>query len=381
MVRSASPFRPGFGSSPPFLAGRQDMIAGFADGLDDGPGSSARVSFYTGSRGVGKTVLLNALELPARERGWVVVTESCTPGLVSRLVEHRLPEVFASISDGPPKRRATSVQVAAVGGVSWENTASAPRDLRAWVNAVTDALAERGSGLLLTVDEVHPRHLEELVPVATVVQHAIREEREVAFAAAALTSSKEGILKGDSTTFLRRADWQELGRIPDGEAARAIREPILNAHRDVTDEAVTAAVFAAQGYAFLVQLLGDLMWKNRPEEPVITAADVQAAIPKAARRMGASILAPDLAGLSDVDRTYLLSMALESSPRRTSKIAARMGVAMDYGTVYRQRLITAGIIRAAGHGIVEFTTPGMAQYVLEHFDGAELPPAPDPVED
>ena len=311
-----SPFRPGFGSSPPVLADRANLIVdfadGLADGLADGPGSAARVSFYTGSRGVGKTVLLNALENSAREQGWVIVAESCTAGLVSRLVEHRRPTVYESIAESPPRRRTTGVSIAAVGGVTWKETPESARDLRAWVDAITDALAERDSGLLLTVDEVHPRHMSELVEVASVIQHAIREERQVAFAGAALSSSREGILKGDSTTFLRRADWRELGRIPDGEAARAIREPIEGTHRQVTDAAVAAAVAAAQGYAFLVQLLGDLMWKNRPAEAVITVEDVIEAVPKATRRMGANILGPDLEGLSQIDRTYLLAMASSS---------------------------------------------------------------------
>ena len=377
-----SPFRPGFGSSPPVLAGRADLIADFADGLTDGPGSSARVSFYTGSRGVGKTVLLNALENSAREQGWVIVAETCTPGLVSRLVENRLPTLYEGIADSPPRRRTTGVSIAAVGGVTWKNTPENVRDLRAWVDAITDALAERDSGLLLTIDEIHPRHMSELVEVASVVQHAIREERQVAFAGAALSSSREGILKGDSTTFLRRADWRELGRIPDAEAARAIREPIEGAHRQVTDAAVDAASDAAQGYAFLVQLLGDLMWKNRPTEAVITAEDVIEVVPKASRRMGANILGPDLEGLSQIDRTYLLAMALEEVPRSTGRIASRMGVDPGFANVYRQRLIGAGVIRANGYGNVEFVTPGMDRYILERTDITELPlplpPSADP---
>jgi len=35
VTRSRSPFKPGFGSSPPILAGRSDLIEAFADGLVD----------------------------------------------------------------------------------------------------------------------------------------------------------------------------------------------------------------------------------------------------------------------------------------------------------------------------------------------------------
>ena len=141
----------------------------------------------------------------------------------------------------------------------------------------------------------------------------------------------------------------------------------------MTDAAVAAALDAAQGYAFLVQLLGDLMWKNRPTEAVITAEDVIEVVPKARRRMGANILGPDLEGLSQIDRTYLLAMALEEVPRSTGRIASRMGVDPGFANVYRQRLIGAGVIRANGYGNVEFVTPGMDQYILERTDITELP--------
>ncbi len=130
---------------------------------------------------------------------------------------------------------------------------------------------------------------------------------------------------------------------------------------------------AAQGYAFLIQLLGDLMWKNRPDEEVITIDDVRDSLPGANRRMGTSVLAPEFSDLSQIDRTYLLAMALEDIPRRTGRIAARMGVDAQYANIYRQRLIDAGIIYADGYGVVAFVTPGMDHYVREHTDITELP--------
>jgi hypothetical protein len=45
---------------------------------------------------------------------------------------------------------------------------------------LTDLLAERGTGLLLTLDEIHQKQVEELREVATAVQHAFREDRELA---------------------------------------------------------------------------------------------------------------------------------------------------------------------------------------------------------
>ena len=62
----ANPFHPSFGVSPPLLVGRDAMLADFVEALEDGPGSSGRAALYTGARGTGKTVLLNAVEDRAR---------------------------------------------------------------------------------------------------------------------------------------------------------------------------------------------------------------------------------------------------------------------------------------------------------------------------
>ena len=58
-----NPFTPSFGVSPPLLIGRDDVLARFGEALEDGPGSPGRATLYTGARGTGRTVLLNAVEL------------------------------------------------------------------------------------------------------------------------------------------------------------------------------------------------------------------------------------------------------------------------------------------------------------------------------
>jgi hypothetical protein len=72
----ANPFEPTFGASPPVPAGRERQIADFVDALDDGPGAAGRATLYTGTRGSGKTVMLNAIEDEARSRRWLVVSET-----------------------------------------------------------------------------------------------------------------------------------------------------------------------------------------------------------------------------------------------------------------------------------------------------------------
>lgn len=59
--RRGNPFKPTAGMNPPELIGRDAILDDFTDALDNGPGSPERLMRVSGVRGVGKTVLLNAM--------------------------------------------------------------------------------------------------------------------------------------------------------------------------------------------------------------------------------------------------------------------------------------------------------------------------------
>src|ERR1700712_2163754 len=66
-----NPYAPGAGQRPPELAGRSAQLAAFDVVLERGAhGRPERGIGLTGLRGVGKTVLLNALRSAAVRRGW-----------------------------------------------------------------------------------------------------------------------------------------------------------------------------------------------------------------------------------------------------------------------------------------------------------------------
>src|SRR6185295_7515147 len=66
-----NPYAPGAGQRPPELAGRDPQLRAFDVVLERvGHGRPERSIVLTGLRGVGKTVLLNALRSAAVRRGW-----------------------------------------------------------------------------------------------------------------------------------------------------------------------------------------------------------------------------------------------------------------------------------------------------------------------
>lgn len=166
-----NPFRPTFGTSPPAMVGRDELVDEFAIALDDGPGAPGRATIYTGPRGSGKTVLLNAVEDVARRRGWIVISETAAGGLVERLETDHLPTILADIAPTSSTRLTGVDAPFGLGGASWEHdSGQAPSpSLRSLLGRAADAAAANGTGVLLTIDEIHSVEPADIREIATTI--------------------------------------------------------------------------------------------------------------------------------------------------------------------------------------------------------------------
>lgn len=362
-----NPFKPTFGATPPILAGRDEVLAEFADALENGPGSPGRATLYTGARGAGKTALLNAVEDEARTRGWLVISETATVGLIERLTQSRLPELLRRFDPEAVRQRLTglTLPLAAGGGLTWETLEPhvVKTDLRRQITLLTDLLATGETGLLITLDEIHRNRIDELRDLATVVQHAFREDRELAFVGAGLSAAVSDLLSDDVLTFLRRADRYHLGPVDRNEARRALAGPLEAGGCAVSDDALDLMVSAAQGYPFLIQLVGSQAWRIHAGAAEIDLADAEVAVTNARRRLGALVHAPALKDASDVDRAFLAAMAQDDGPSKMADIGGRLGVSKEYAGIYRRRLIDAELIEATRRGYVDFALPYLREYL------------------
>ena len=362
-----NPFSPSFGTSPPVLAGRDDILDSVGDALASGPTHPDYTALFIGVRGAGKTVMLNAVEDLARSRGWLAVSESASsPGLPDRLTR-AASNLLGEIRPTEPKRRVSSVTAAGV-GIGFE-TVSAPDgddDLRVTLSELGDALAEHGTGLLITVDELQSGEVGEIREFGSVLQHVSRrEQRPIAFIGAALSQIEDTLLSDDAITFLQRCSRYDIDRLNPRATQRAIAEPVREHGRSIDSAALDRAVTATSGYAFMVQLVGFHSWQADAHSPEITAEHVTAGIAEAQRRIGRMVLAPTWRTLSDVDRQFLLAMAQDDGDSELTDVAGRLGVTNSYASVYRLRLLRAGMILPAGRGRVRLAHHAARDWLRE----------------
>jgi len=316
-----------------------------------------------------QTVLLNAAEEQARSRGWLVISETATRGFIERLASDHLPRALASIDPQAVKRHLTSIQAPLnLGGVGWAtDDQHRPRpSLRSQIELLTDLLAEHQTGLLITLDEIHHHQKDELREFGAIVQHAFRESRELAFAAAALPAAVDDLLNDSVLTFLRRADRHHLERVHEDAVRAALSEPIQNAGRSLSPEALETMVTASEGYPFLIQLVGDQVWRKATGEGEIDLPGANAGVDAARRRLGQLVHAPALAEASDIDKSFLLAMSADNGPSQIRDIQTRLGVDKNYASQYRLRLLALELVQPAGRGRLDFALPYLRDYLREH---------------
>lgn len=366
MQRNASvnPFKPTAGAEPPVLAGRKRVIDDFTDGLMEGPGAPGRLMRISGPRGSGKTVLLTELGDIARDKGWVVVDETAGKGLVDRIIERlvrQLPEANASMDIDLGFIKAHAGVSSGAGG--------------AGIRAVLEEAAGRigKKGVLVTVDEVQDADKGEMAAISQAVQHLIREKENVAFVFAGLTMGVADFINGEAMTFLRRAKAEQLKSIPDNDVAAAFEKTFGESKMPIAGEALSVAVAATGGYAYMVQLVGYNVWKvarrHFGESPAVAMEDVREGAEMAMADYNEAVIEPALSRLSKRAMGYLVEMSGSDGPSSTGRVAKSLGVSAQSLSSVRASLIAKQVIEPTEvRGYVDFSIPWMREYVSDHAD-------------
>ena len=255
--------RPTFGVPPLVLAGRDAVLEDIGDALATGPSHPDCTSLLIGARGTGKTVVLGEVAGLARRRGWLVLSDNASPsGLLSRL-ERGAVKLLRSLEDSTPVRRISGVRVGGF-GMDFELSPSVgtDHDLRGVLTILGDRLASNGTGLLITIDELQSGDFEEIREFGSVLQLAARvEPKPVAFLGAAIPVIEETLLADVEATFLQRCARHDIGCLDQLATRTALVEPIRMRGASVDAHAISQAVEATSGYAFMVQLVGFHAWK------------------------------------------------------------------------------------------------------------------------
>jgi hypothetical protein len=377
-----NPYRPGAGTPPPALVGRDQLIDSFGltvrRAVAGKPGKSL---MPIGLRGVGKTVLLNRFGDVAGQEGLqVAFIEAPETGDLRTLLAVRLRKVLLQLERGGaakavlralrvlktfslqlPDGSRIAIDVDAMVGEA--DSGLLAEDLTDLLVAVGEAARDRRSGLVLAIDELQYLAGNELGALITAIHRTSQLNLPVVLVAAGLPQLPG--LAGDAKSYAERLfDFPEIGPLALEEASAALEVPANELGVTYSGEALEILVAEAHGYPYFLQEWGYHVWNNATAD-IINASDVESIRPIVIDQLDRNFFLVRFDRLTPKEKEYLRAMAqLGPGPHRSGDIAACLNVRVESVAPRRSGLIVKGMVYSPAHGDTAFTVPLFDQYLL-----------------
>jgi len=406
-----NPYAPGAGQRPPELAGRNEQLAAFDVVLERvARGRPERSLVLTGLRGVGKTVLLNALRSAAVRRGWGTGKLEARPDQrlrrpLSSAVHQAVRELGAGRGPGPEGRvpeeavdhvlgvvKAFAQREAGAGAKltdRWSPGIDVPAargradsgdveiDLVELFTDLGGLAADAGKGIALFVDEMQDLGADDVSALCAAC-HEISQSGLPLIVVGAGLPHLPAVLSASKSYSERLFRYQRIDRLDRDAADRALVAPAAEEGADYEPEALAAMHAATGGYPYFVQAYGKAVWDLAPTSP-ITAADVAVAAPEAERELAVGFFGSRYERATPAERDYLRAMAdaavllaerggepvdeVGSVP--TADVAAVLGKKPQSLSPARDALLKKGLIYSGERGRIAFTVPHFGRYLRD----------------
>jgi len=373
-----NPFAPGAGTPPPELAGRAALLDRNAVALDRiRAGRAARPSILYGLRGVGKTVLLSSMRDAAEGEGMTVVTIEApenrslpgilVPALRAALLRlDRMKQATAGVTRAlralagfaQLKVKFDDLEVALdfepEAGLA--DSGDLETDLADLIVAVGEAAKERGSAMILVIDELQYVPEEQLAALISALHRASQKQLPVTMLGAGLPQLLGQM--GRAKSYAERLfEFVAVGPLEADAARAAIRLPVEREEEAIDAAALDVIAVETQGYPYFLQEWGKHSWDAADASP-ITAQDVAAATQSALAELDSSFFRVRFDRLTPAEKRYLRGMAtLGPGPHRSGDVAEALGVKVSSVAPTRNSLIAKGMLYSPAHGDTAFTVP------------------------
>jgi hypothetical protein len=400
-----NPYAPGAGQRPPELAGRDQELRAFDIVLERvSRGRPERSLVLTGLRGVGKTVLLNALRSAAVRRQWGTGKLEARPDQalrrpLSSALHQAVRELGHPRSDGVDQVlgviKAFAQRDAGAGARlrdRWNPGIDVPAapgrpdsgdieiDLVELLTDVGGLAADLGKGVGIFVDELQDLGPDDVSALCAAC-HEISQAGLPVIVVGAGLPHLPAVLSASKSYSERLFRYQRIDRLSRDAADQALVAPAREEEASYDDDALAAMYAATGGYPYFVQAYGKAVWDIAPRSP-ITAADVAVAAPEAEAELAVGFFGSRFERATPGEREYLRAMAdaavalagsgadpdaewdLGGGSVPTADVAATLGKKPQSLSPARDALLKKGLIYSGERGRIAFTVPHFGRYLL-----------------
>jgi DNA polymerase III delta prime subunit len=396
-----NPYAPGAGQRPPELAGRDDQLRAFTVVLERIARSKPERSIVlTGLRGVGKTVLLNALRSAAVRANWGTGKLEARPDqrlrrpisaalhVAVRELGHPKSDdvdyVLGVIKAFAQRESATTtrlrdrwnpgIDVAAVTGRA--DSGDIEIDLVELLSDVGGLAADVGRGVAIFIDEMQDLDPEDISALCAAC-HEISQSGLPVIVVGAGLPHLPAVLSASKSYSERLFKYSRIDRLDRSSADLALQSPAKDEGAEFHEDALEAMYAATGGYPYFIQAYGKVAWDSAPGSP-ITVEDIRVAAPEAEAELAVGFFGSRYERATPGEREYLRAMADaaqivdqdaagpdldDSESVTTASVAAVLDRKPQSLSVARDALLKKGLIYSAERGRIAFTVPHFGRYL------------------
>ncbi|GAA4397381.1 ATP-binding protein [Ornithinibacter aureus] len=401
-----NPYAPGAGQRPPELAGRDEQLDAFDIVLERvARGRPERSIVLTGLRGVGKTVLLNALRSAAVRAGWGTGKLEARPdqslrrplasavhqavrelGPAGGAGDHAL-GVVKAFSQREPASGGTTRGGATRGAAKlrdrWNPGITVPAvtgradsgdieiDLVELLSDLGGMASDTGRGIAIFIDEMQDLMPDDVSALCAAC-HELSQSRLPVIVVGAGLPHLPAVLSASKSYSERLFRYSRIDRLDRDAADAALTLPAEDEGAAFTPEALDAMYDATGGYPYFIQAYGKAVWDRATASPM-TAADVAVAAPEAEAELAVGFFGSRFERATPGEREYLRAMADvavelgdDSDAVPTADVAAHLGRKPQSLSPARDALLKKGLIYSGERGRIAFTVPHFGRYLREN---------------
>ncbi|MHB8369931.1 MAG: AAA family ATPase [Leptospirales bacterium] len=391
-----NPFSPGAGTTPPELVGRDDLIEKVKVSLARTKiGKSDQSLILTGLRGVGKTVMLRKIEELAQKQGYTVLSleilegrklgELLAPAIRKELLvlcdKHGFYALakkslsvlrnFVSAAHIKVSEVELGVDLPPERGIA--DSGNIENDLPDLLLALSVAAKEKGSAVILLVDEMQYLTKPELSSIILATHKAQQKQLPFYVAGAGLPNLPK--LAGVAKSYAERLFlFPEVGPLSNEDTKKALQDPVTNLGCRFSEEALEEIFRKTNGYPYFVQEWGSHSW-NVALKKDITLSDVHKATRSAVEKLDNNFFRVRFDRLTPQEKLYLRGLAqLGPGTHKTSEVADALGRTLESLGPVRDKLLKKGMTYSQSPGLIAFTVP-----MFDEFMCRTIPTSPDKI--
>lgn len=382
-MKYASPYTPGAGTMPPYLAGRDDLLQNADKCLISMiKGFPQQPVIYFGLRGVGKTVLLNAIEERADEMNILYAhIEIAEKRSFIRQIANSSKKMLHHVSTA---EKAKEVARKALGILQAFSVTYNPEDQTfsaglsepsAYVTTgilsddLTDMFVNMGkaaskadSVICFFIDEIQYMKDDEMEALVNALHRVSQLRLPIIVFGAGLPKVLR--ILGEVKSYAERLfKFIPVAALSDEEARKAIVEPAKELEVIYEDDAVEEVIRWTKGYPYFIQEMCSTVWEYTEKE-IISKEDVERVIPTFLSHLDESFFRVRFERCTKKEQDFLFAMVkCGELPCSISNVAHFMKKGVSSISPLRAQLISKGIIYSTSHGEIDFTVPLFNEYL------------------